>query len=95
MLCFWPILATLGCLDAMAAKKCFTVSIEDDLLLFTVHCSDCALGAELLMVGHASDVFFVFAFVSVFVCAFVFLSIFLFVFFYYFFCVCLCVCFCD
>ena len=39
-------LATLGCLDAMAAEKCFTSSIEVDLLLITVHGSDCALGAD-------------------------------------------------
>ena len=34
------------CLDAIAAEKCFTSSIEDDLLLIAVHCSDCALGAD-------------------------------------------------
>ena len=43
---FWPLLAKLGCLDAMAAEKCFMSSIEDDLLHITIQCSNWALGAD-------------------------------------------------
>ena len=46
MLRFWEMLATLGCLDAMAAEEYLISSIEDDIFLITVHCSDCALGAD-------------------------------------------------
>ena len=53
---------------------------------------------RVLMVGHASDVFFLYLHLSpcLCVCECVCLSVyFLVCIFYYFFCICLCVCFCD